>query len=134
MIEHVEIDFTPLSGDDSLPADSRLRHWAREMNAAYEQARQPLVLEPNTEAWLKQAGFEDIKRNIKEIPYHPWPSSEFQKEVGRWFNLGMIHGMEAMSMAPLTRHRGMTKEGVKALLTEVKREICTRAYRSHCMM
>ncbi|KAK6071247.1 methyltransferase domain-containing protein [Seiridium cupressi] len=134
MIEHVEINFDPQSNDSSLPPDSRLRLWFNEMRSAYEQARRPIVLEPSTETWLKQAGFEDIKRNIKEIPYHPWPSSEHQKEVGRWFNLGMVHGIEAMSMAPLTRHRNYTKEQVTALLAEVKREICTRQFRSHCVM
>lgn len=134
MIEHIEIDFQPLSGDSSLPPDSRLRLWFNELRLAYEQARQPIVLEPSPETWLKQAGFEDIKRNIKEIPYHPWPTTEFQKEVGRWFNLGMVHGIEALTIAALTRHRNYTKDQVNALLAEVKREICTRAFRSHCTM
>ncbi|KAH8195872.1 hypothetical protein TruAng_009948 [Truncatella angustata] len=133
-IEHVEMDFQPLSGDNSLPADSRLRMWYNELRAAYEQARRPIALEPSPEVWLKQAGFVDIKRNIKEIPFHPWPTSEYQKEVGRWFNLGMVHGIEAISMAAMTRYRGYTKEQVKSLMQEVKREICTRAFRSHCTM
>ncbi|KAK6210762.1 hypothetical protein LQW54_005967 [Pestalotiopsis sp. IQ-011] len=134
VIEHVEIDFTPLSGDNSLPYDSRLRFWFNELRLAHQQAGRPIVLDPTPETLLRQAGFEDIKRNIKEIPYHPWPSSEHQRDVGRWFNLGMVHGLEAMSLAPLTRHRGYSKEQVDALLQDVKREICTRTFRSHCTM
>ncbi|ETS81901.1 hypothetical protein PFICI_06903 [Pestalotiopsis fici W106-1] len=134
MIEHVEIDFHPLSGDNSLPQDSKLRFWFNELRSAFEQAGMPLSLEPAPESWLKQAGFEDIKRNIKEIPYHPWPSSELQKEIGRWLNMGMVQGIEAMSMAPLTRYKGYSAAQVRSLLDDVKREICTRSFRSHCTM
>jgi hypothetical protein len=134
VIEHVEIDFLPQSGDHSLPQDSKLRFWFSELRSAFERARLPLSLEPAPESWLKQAGFEDIKRNIKEIPYHPWPSDEYQKEIGRWLNMGMLQGIEAMTMAPLTRYKGYSASQVRVLIEDVKREICTRSFRSHCTM
>lgn len=108
--------------------------WYQELEQAFAMARKPINLGSLPEAWLKQAGFEDIKKNIKEIPYHPWPNSEFQRDVGRWFNLAMVHALEAMSMAVLTRYKNYTKDQVTTLISEVKKDICTRSYRSHCTM
>ncbi|KAI0126443.1 S-adenosyl-L-methionine-dependent methyltransferase [Xylariales sp. AK1849] len=133
VIEHVEIDFRPLS-DGSLPADSRLRHWANELCGAFEQAGKPLVINPDPEFLLKQAGFADVRHEMKEIPYHPWKQSEQDKELGRWFNLGMTQALEALTLAPLTRINRRSKEEVLALTKQVKDEICTRSLRSWCIM
>lgn len=112
-----------------------LVRWARDLTAAFAHARQHLNLEPlNPEAMLKQAGFEDVQCATHPVPYHPWPEDEKKKVVGRWFNLGMIQGVQALSMAPLTRYGGYSREQVDDLLSEVKREICTRSIVTQCHM
>lgn len=134
-IEHVEIDFTPHGVNGSLRENMALVRWARDLTAAFAHARQHLNLEPlNPEAMLKQAGFEDVQCATHPVPYHPWPEDEKKKVVGRWFNLGMIQGVQALSMAPLTRYGGYSREQVDDLLSEVKREICTRSIVTQCHM
>ena len=79
-------------------------------------------------------GFVDITEQIIRVPMNPWPADPHQKEIGRWYNLGLIQGMEAMSLAPLTRMCGWTKEQVDTLVAEAKREICSKKFHVYCNM
>ncbi|KAI1852081.1 hypothetical protein JX265_005919 [Neoarthrinium moseri] len=135
MIEHIEIDFQPLS-DGSLPADARLLHWYSELSSAYARAGKPLALnrQNDVDVLLRQAGFDDIQCFTRDIPYHPWPAGEKEKEIGRWFNLAMVQGLQAMTLAPLTRHAGYDKTQVDKLVGEAKKDILTRSRRSYCKM
>ncbi|KAH8682167.1 methyltransferase LaeA [Xylariales sp. PMI_506] len=134
IVEHIEIDFRPESYNNSLPADSSLRFWANELYEAFERTGQSMIINPNPEVLLKQAGFVNIEHTELPIPYHAWPVNEREKEVGRWFNLGMNQGLVALSMAPLTRIKGYSKDQVLQLTERVRREICTRALISSCTM
>jgi hypothetical protein len=102
--------------------------------AAFEAFGRPLVITPSPILLLEQAGFVDIQHEEIDIPFHPWDDGDHRKDVGRWFNLGMTQGVEALSMAPLTRIRHYSKEDVKRLAAEVKKEISTRAMKSSCTM
>jgi hypothetical protein len=134
-IEHVEIDFTPHSPNGTLKENMALVKWARDLTAAFAHARQPINVESlNPEYMLKHAGFEDVQCVTKPVPYHPWPEEESKKEVGRWFNLGMVQGVHALSMAALTRYGGYSKEQVDDLLNDVKREMCTKSIVTQCKM
>jgi hypothetical protein len=113
---------------------SRLRHWANELYEAFHDAGKPLAINPDPEILLKQCGFTEISHKTISVPYHPWPSNPHEKDMGRWMNLGMTQGLEALSMAPLTRFRHFTRDEVKSLVNEVKREICTRSLKSSCTM
>lgn len=134
MVEHVEIDFRPTSPDGSLPAESNLRDWANELCAAFETFGRPLVMNPSPRQLLEEAGFVHIQCKRVVIPFHSWNDDGHWKEVGRWFNLGMKSGLEAFSMAPLSRYRNYTKEDVRRLLVEVNREISTPGLKSSCTM
>ncbi|KAH6646523.1 S-adenosyl-L-methionine-dependent methyltransferase [Truncatella angustata] len=134
VIEHVEIDWEPLSDNNSLPSDSKFRLEFNDVNLAYEDAGQPISLKSSPKSWLEEAGFVDIRCNIKEIPCHPWPRDKSFKEAGTFFQTAAItyRGMEALSMAPLTRYRQFTKEQVTALVQGVEQELRTESKRAHC--
>ncbi|ORY54836.1 methyltransferase LaeA [Pseudomassariella vexata] len=134
VFEHVEIDFRPHNVDGSAPQNSRLAQWARELHAAFDRFGKPLLVTPDPEHLLKQAGFVDVEHLIKDVPFHPWPEDEHKKDIGRWFNLGMTQGIEALTMAPLTRMRGFTREQVLTLAQDVRKEIGTRSFRVSCTM
>jgi hypothetical protein len=134
VFEHVEIDFQPQSSDGSLPPDSKLRLWARELYAAFDESGQSLEIDPGTQGLLEQLGFVEVKHYTMAIPFHPWPDDEHEKDMGRWFNLGMTQGIQALTMAPLTRMRRYSAEQVIQLVEDVKKDICTRSYRAYCTM
>ncbi|KAK8074765.1 methyltransferase LaeA [Apiospora hydei] len=134
LFEHIEIDYRPFSPDNSLPENSSIEYWMREVYGAYEQYGKPLFPKDDLPALLQQLGFVEITHQVQEIPYHPWPQDERLKNIARWFNLGMQSAIPAMSIAPLTRYAGMTLDQVEKLNAEVKREICMRPKRISCRM
>jgi hypothetical protein len=134
LFEQVEIDYTPLLDGGELPESSKLRFWAHLLTDAMDKAGRPIVLNPNTRGMLEHLGFVDVKQEVKRIPYNSWPPDNFEQDLGRWFNLGMIQGLQAMSLAPLTRMKGYDKDQVEALIADVKREMCNRQIRIYCTM
>lgn len=73
---------------------------------------------------LQAAGFIDIQESIIRAPLNGWPSDPHQKEIGRWYSLGLMDGLEALSVAAFSRvNRWSVEEHVKPLLREVKKEI-----------
>lgn len=76
---------------------------------------------------LQQAGFIDIQETIIRAPYNSWPADPHQKEIGRWYNLGICEGLEALSLAPLTRiYRWDAVQHVKPLVEAAVRQIRTK--------
>ncbi|KAI1137223.1 methyltransferase LaeA [Hypoxylon sp. FL0543] len=134
LFEHVEIDFTPKSEDGDLPEDSALRLWAHELTEAMERAKRPITANPHTVGLLQRLGYVDVEQVTKRIPFNTWPPDNAEKEIGRWFNLGFTQGLEAMTIAPLTRMNGYAPEQVADLTTKVRKEACSRAMRTYCTM
>jgi hypothetical protein len=73
---------------------------------------------------LQAAGFIDIQETIIRAPLNGWPSDPHQKSIGRWYNLGLTDGLDALSLAAFTRvNRWNADEHVRPLVKEVKKEI-----------
>jgi hypothetical protein len=77
---------------------------------------------------LEQAGFVEIQEQIIKVPLNPWPIDPYLKDIGRWYNLGLTLGLEALTLGPLTRISHWTKEDVDKLISEAKREICSKKF------
>lgn len=133
-IEQVEMDIMPRCDDASLPRDAAMIQWANFLATATEEAYKPVTYNPQTGAMLRQAGFVEIKQEVIRIPFNPWPADAHQKDIGRWYNLGLCQGLEALTMGPLTRILGWSRDRVEKLVTDVKREVCTKKYHVYCEM
>jgi hypothetical protein len=133
-MEQVEIDFFPRCDDGSLPPNSQLVQWGRLLVEASERAYKPLAYNVHTRQMLETQGFVDITEQIIRVPMNPWPADPHQKDIGRWYNLGLCQGLEAMSLGPLTRMSGWRKESVDRLVADAKREICSKKHHVYCNM
>ncbi|KAM3077933.1 Secondary metabolism regulator lae1 [Clarireedia jacksonii] len=125
-LEHVEIDFHPRCDDGSLPQDSAVNSWIEKLYEATRSAYRPLAYNSETRAMLERQGFVDIQEQVIKIPLNPWPSDPAQKDIARWYNLALTQGLEAMTLAPMSRVFGWPKDDVERLVAAVKREICSR--------
>jgi len=133
-MEQVELDFSPRCDDGTLPANAALYHWARNLTEATERAYKPLAYNTNTRQMLEGQGFVDISEQIVRVPLNPWPTDPHQKDIGRWYNLGLVQGLEALSLGPLTRISSWKKEHVDRLVSDAKKEICAKKYHVYCNM
>ncbi|KAH6977627.1 hypothetical protein EDB80DRAFT_692346 [Ilyonectria destructans] len=97
-IEHVEIDWVPQCDDNSLPPTSSLIKWASKLLDAMDQHGRPMRVHPRkTRRELELAGFQDISETVIKAYCNPWPEETHEKEVGKWFNLGLSQGLTALS-------------------------------------
>ncbi|KAK8096436.1 LaeA-like protein, partial [Apiospora kogelbergensis] len=98
LFEHIEIDYRHFSHNSTLPENSNVHYWMKEVYGAFERAGKPLFPHDDPTTVLKQLGFVNIVHEDQEIPYHPWPEDEHLKEIARWFNLSMQSAIPAMSL------------------------------------
>ncbi len=131
-MEQVEIDMLPRCDDGTLKPDSPLVDWVKQILDATQQAHRPMAYNPDTRRLLEWQGFDKIQEQVIRIPLNPWPSDPYLRDVGRWYNLGLTQGLEALSVGPLTRMTGMTKDDVGRLTAIAKREICSRKVHAYC--
>lgn len=129
--EQVEIDFTPRSDFGDIPADSALATWARNLFEATRRNFRPLAYNTEIRAMLQKEEFLDIQEEVIRIPLNPWPDDSQEKDVARWYNLALTQGLEAMTLGPMHRIYGWTKDDVTRLITEVRRDICNRKIRAY---
>lgn len=131
-IEQVEVDLQPRCDDGTLPENSYLMQWYGYLADATARGARPIAYQHNTRQMLQQAGFIDIQETLIRAPYTTWPSDPHQKEISKWYNMGITDGLEALSLAPFTRiNRWSAREHVLPLIEQVKKEIGTRKYHAY---
>jgi hypothetical protein len=72
---------------------------------------------------LEEIGFVDVVEKRTQFPIGTWAVGEKMKTLGAWMRMDMLAGLQAMSMAIMTRGLGMTPEEVEENLTNVKIEV-----------
>ena len=65
----------------------------------------------------------NITERVYEWPLGEWPEAQNAKEIGKATKINLTRGLEGMSMLLLTKHLGWTREGVEALIREVREDL-----------
>lgn len=126
--EQVEMDLQPRCDDGTMPETAAVRQWYNYLADATARADKPIQYEHNTEQLLQHAGFTDIRHQTIRIPVNTWSPNAFEKIVGRWWNMILKEGLglEALSVAPLTRVFRWSHADVARLLKDVTHDICNK--------
>ncbi|MCJ1372712.1 hypothetical protein MMC20_003937 [Loxospora ochrophaea] len=127
-LEQVEIDVRPRCDDGTLPGDSIICKWYDWVRDATHRVSRSIDYMPNTKQMLQVQGFVDIEETVIQMPINSWHPHPHQKDIGRWYNLGLTEGLEAMSLGPLTRIYKWPPDDVRRLVGEVKTAICNRQF------
>ncbi|KAK5663524.1 hypothetical protein OQA88_3954 [Cercophora sp. LCS_1] len=119
-VEQVEINWLPRSRDGTLPPNSYLSQWAELVFDAMDGFDRPMRIDGNvTKKQMTDAGLVDVKEEVFDFAINGWPEDSRGKEIGRWFNLGFTQGLQALSLAPLSRGHGKTPAEITSLLDKV---------------
>lgn len=126
--EYVDIDMVATSDDGTLTPQHAVSQWQELLLEASSRTGKPLRLDHNAVlSQLHNCGFTDIQSHVIKLPLNPWPASHAAKELGRWYNLGMSEGLEALTLGPLCRVEGWTKTRVNELLARVQKELSSKS-------
>ncbi|KAF4946591.1 hypothetical protein FSARC_14164 [Fusarium sarcochroum] len=132
-IEQVEIDWIPRREGNSKPEYSSFPEWSERFLSSMDKLNRSARVAPENIQWLmRTAGFTDIKQKIIPVSLSPWSSVPHERSVARWFNAVLSRSLESLSMLPLIKKQGDTREEVHELCDKVKREICVLSNHGYC--
>lgn len=80
--------------------------------------------------WMEEAGFENVKEKIFEVPTSTWPKGKKQKELGMWFQADLMDVLGA-TMAMFTRVLGWSMETWERFLVDVRKDVSNRAIHAY---
>jgi hypothetical protein len=124
-VELLEVDLFAKSDDDTLHEDHKLSKLIHLLDEASTRIGRPFQDNKKNKEILRDAGFVDVIETVFKWPSNAWPKDKKHKELGQWNNLNMDHfkGLEALSIAVLTRVLGWSQEDVTVFLAKVRKDI-----------
>ncbi|OJJ44718.1 hypothetical protein ASPZODRAFT_71432, partial [Penicilliopsis zonata CBS 506.65] len=69
---------------------------------------------------MKRTGFTNVRREILNLPFSPWPKDPKLKELGRYQQINLLQGMVSYSLFLFTNVLGWSQADVYALLVDVQ--------------
>ncbi|QPG96082.1 hypothetical protein C2857_003113 [Epichloe festucae Fl1] len=131
-IEHIEIDWVPRWDGNDVPPESSLHEWSQLLLRGLDRFNRNARIDMGeVRITLDKAGFVDFREETIRCYVNPWSSERREREIARWFNLGLSQCLEAMSLMPMIEGLSMTKEQVKELCDRAKKEICILRYHAY---
>jgi hypothetical protein len=75
----------------------------------------------------------DIVETVFKWPTNSWPRDKKYKEIGQWNNANMdaFNGLEALSIAVLTRVLGWSQEEVVVFLSKVRKDFNNKSIHAY---
>ncbi|EEU42593.1 uncharacterized protein NECHADRAFT_95723 [Fusarium vanettenii 77-13-4] len=122
-VELQEADLFLFSDDGTLQPTQALPRCLQLMYEASVKPGRPYQEIPPLKDILAAIGFIDIVETRRRWPISTWPKDKRLKELGAWSRANLEGGLEAFTMAPLTRAHGWNGERVTLFLVDVRREL-----------
>ncbi|KAF5247810.1 hypothetical protein FAUST_594 [Fusarium austroamericanum] len=132
-VELLEIDLFAKSDDNTLNEDHNLSKLIHLLDEASTKIGRPFQDNKKNKDILRDAGFVDVVETVFKWPSNAWPKDVKHKEIGQWHNMNMDHfkGLEALSIAVLTRVLGWSQEEVTVFLAKVRKDINNKAIHAY---
>ncbi|KAL4729764.1 hypothetical protein ACLX1H_004188 [Fusarium chlamydosporum] len=130
-MEIQEADLNIQSDDGTLKPDNVMLKSLRLLNEASVKFGRPYQDIPPLADIMKKVGFVDFVIKQFRWPINGWPKDKKAKLLGEWCYVNMASGLEAFTMAPLTRAHGWTPEEVNLFLVDQRKAMAdknTHAY------
>ncbi|CAF3458979.1 unnamed protein product [Fusarium graminearum] len=132
-VELLEIDLFAKSDDNTLNEYHNLSKLIHLLDEASTKIGRPFQDNKKNKDILRDAGFVDVVETVFKWPSNAWPKDVKHKEIGQWHNMNMDHfkGLEALSIAVLTRVLGWSQEEVTVFLAKVRKDINNKAIHAY---
>lgn len=121
----------PIACIDSSMDGRPLAIWANEVCRSAALLGRPVTNSQYYGKWMREAGFVDVVERHFYWPLNTWPRGKKEKLVGLWAQQNLLDGVQAMSMAILTRGLKWSREEVEVLLAGVRDDLRNRAVHSY---
>jgi SAM-dependent methyltransferase len=133
-IEMQDAVFPVVSDDGSADGTALLQWWESLVQAGSALGRPFGTEPPNYKTYLEEAGFIDVQVQVHRWPFGPWMPGRKMKDIGLWARANCLDGLQAASMAVLTRGLGKTPQEVEAQLIQVRKDLLNQDVHSYLNM
>lgn len=118
-------DFDPsyYSEDGSLKPEMDVAKFIKTFMDAAQSFGRDSKPGPKIEAWMKEAGFENVVHEKFRLPIGPWPKDKHLKSIGAWNLVQLEDGLEAFTLRLFTQHLGWKPEEVQVMLSKVRKDL-----------
>ncbi|RFN45716.1 hypothetical protein FIE12Z_10028 [Fusarium flagelliforme] len=130
-MEIQEADLNMKSDDNTLHPDNIMLKSLRLLTEASIKFGRPYQDIPPLADVMREVGFVSVEVKMFKWPINGWPKDKKAKLLGEWCYVNMASGLEAFSMAPMTRAHGWTPEEVTLFLVDQRKAMAdknTHAY------
>ncbi|KAK2054070.1 methyltransferase domain-containing protein [Colletotrichum caudatum] len=108
--------------DDTMTEDFKPLKWSRLLVEASKKMGRPADVAVSFKKMLEEAGFVDVEEKKEMWPFNPWAKDKKHNELGYWTQASALNGIEAVSMAALTRIHNWAPEEAHVFCAEVRNE------------
>ncbi|KAF5494145.1 Secondary metabolism regulator LAE1 [Colletotrichum siamense] len=130
-LELQEGHMRPECDDGTLTREHAISRWVDYLEQASAKFNRPFVDCPSLVKVVEEAGFVDVKLTKFKWPLNPWAKDNHYKLLGEWTEENFMEGIEAWTLAPLTRALEWTREEVLVFLTQVRKELRDRSIHAY---
>ncbi|KAK1460630.1 hypothetical protein CCUS01_08735 [Colletotrichum cuscutae] len=123
-LQEPEMEFQ--SDDGTFPADYPLAKYGNLLKEAAAIFGREYVSVSSLKTLMVEVGFKDVTLSRYKWPLNTWPKDPSFKELGAWGFENSNAGLEAISIAPLTRAHKWTREEVFCCWSEARIEMKSR--------
>lgn len=121
-VELAELRLDPVSADPSRPSAPTVREWNRIQGGILRSKGIDMTIALKFKQMLIEAGFEDVREEVMELPWGAWHPDPKLKAIGFWHLEQLKQGLQGIVMASMTR-AGWTSEQVEIFLAKLRREL-----------
>ncbi|KXH46157.1 hypothetical protein CSIM01_11061 [Colletotrichum simmondsii] len=131
-LQEPEMEFQ--SDDGTFPADCPLAKYGNLLKEAAAIFGREYVSVSSLKTLMVEVGFQDVTLSRYKWPINTWPKDPSFKELGAWGFENSNAGLEAISIAPLTRAHKWTREEVNVFLADVRKDLANNNYHTYVSM
>ncbi|KAG7050568.1 methyltransferase domain-containing protein [Colletotrichum scovillei] len=131
-LQEPEMEFQ--SDDGTFPADCPLAKYGNLLKEAAAIFGREYVSVSSLKTLMVDVGFKDVTLSRYKWPINTWPKDPSFKELGAWGFENSNAGLEAISIAPLTRAHKWTREEVNVFLAEVRKDLANKNHHTYVPM
>lgn len=131
-VECHEFDYHRQSDDNTIPADSRLRHWENEWTRGIQMLGMQGACDPHLVVkQMSEAGFVNIQLKNFKMPIGPWPKDPKKKECGMYGMINLLDGISGLSAKIFPDLLAYSQQDLQMLLFECREEVLRREIHSY---
>ncbi|RMJ22615.1 Methyltransferase [Aspergillus sp. HF37] len=126
-VEIVDFAGALFSDDDSMEKAPFLTKWCTLQQEAFRKFGKDIGIAGQHKQRMIDAGFTNVKEEVYKVPVNPWPKDRRMKDLGRYNQVNVLEGLEAYTLASLTRVLGWDMQEVETFFAGVRKELVDRS-------